>query len=71
MTPTRLQSDNPGLSNSPEQAGWSQSKSDKIAIILDTSFSWPLGDINNPRNGFLIPEKLSDDNSILDKGLKN
>ncbi len=42
MTPTRLQSDDPGLSNSPEQADGSQSESDKIAIILDTLEHLPL-----------------------------
>ncbi len=36
MTSTRSQSDDPGLSKSLEQADGSQSKSDKIAIILDT-----------------------------------
>ena len=36
MTPTRLQSDDPGLSNSLGHADRSQSKSDKIAIISDT-----------------------------------
>ena len=36
ITPTRLQSDDPWLSNFPEQADGSQSKSDKIATILDT-----------------------------------
>ena len=41
MTPTRLQSDDPGLSNSPEQADGSQSKSDKIAIIFDTIEHYP------------------------------
>ncbi len=38
MTPSRLQSDDPGLNNSPEQADGSQSKSDKIAIILDNIY---------------------------------
>ena len=36
MTPTWSQSDDPGLSNSLEQADGSQGKSDKIAIALDT-----------------------------------
>ena len=36
MTPPRSQSDDSGLSNSLEQADGSQSKSDKIAIVLDT-----------------------------------